>query len=572
MTLAADPPQPFIPWQATRLSARRVLVLAAHPDDEVFGCGASLYLHQQEGAEVCVIILTDGAYGAEQGEAQNAVMQERLAESRAAAQVLGLDEQAIECWQLPDGQLEYTEPLVERLRVCIHEGSFDLIYAPSLMELHPDHCALAISTAEAVRRIGSSQVGLRLAFYEVSAPLRPNTLVDITALVTRKRQAMECFGSQNVRQRYAQQIAALNTYRSYTLGLEVQAAEAFEVVDAAALQANHLALLDSDYTYRRLRGHGTCIAQDMPLVSIIVRSMDRSTLARTLASVHTQTYSHIEVLVVAANGSVHRPLHELPGQSSERIQMHLIASAQALGRSQAANAGLAAAKGRFLMFLDDDDTILPHHVAALVATLQASLQENAIAAYADISAVDAQGQQVRLFSEAFDPIRLLIENYLPIHAVLFRRTAYEAGARFDEALPVCEDWDFWQSVAAYGHFLHVPQVGGHYHLQAGEQSSGVWQQGQQEAVRQAMLSVYQKRLPDYSSDQIWAVFDAARQQRLCEQQAAKDASQAALQIAQLQEQLSTAQSQTQQLLASSSWRITAPLWALRQFFSSSFKT
>ena len=29
MTLAADPPQPFIPWQATRLSARRVLVLAA---------------------------------------------------------------------------------------------------------------------------------------------------------------------------------------------------------------------------------------------------------------------------------------------------------------------------------------------------------------------------------------------------------------------------------------------------------------------------------------------------------------------------------------------------------------
>lgn len=572
MTLSAASPPPFIPWQATRLSARRVLVLAAHPDDEVFGCGASLYLHRQEGTEVRVIILTDGAYGAAHRQAQQAVMQERFAESRAAAQVLGLDEQAIDCWQLPDGQLEYAESLVERLRVLIQEGGFDLVYAPSLMELHPDHCALAMAAAEAVRRIGGH---LRLAFYEVSAPLRPNTLVDITAVIERKRKAMDCFTSQNARQRYAQQIAALNIYRSYTLGLEVQAAEAFEVVDSAAIQANHLALLDSDYTYRRLRGRSTCIAQDEPLVSIIVRSMDRSTLARALASVHAQTYPHIEVLVVAANGSAHRPLHEIPGQASERIQTRLIASAQALERSQAANAGLASARGQLLMFLDDDDSILPHHVAALVEALQAPLQQNAIAAYADISAVDAQGQQVRLFNEAFDATRLLIENYIPIHAVLFRRTAYDSGARFDEALPLCEDWDFWQSVAAYGHFLHIPQVGGHYHLQTGEQTSGVWQASQQEAIRHAMLAVYRKRLPDYSAEQIWGVFNAARQQHAYAQQVTQvtqAAQQAAQQISQLQEQLLAAQTQTQQLLASSSWRITAPLRALRRFFSPSSKT
>jgi predicted RNase H-like nuclease (RuvC/YqgF family) len=75
-----------------------------------------------------------------------------------------------------------------------------------------------------------------LAFYEVGAPLRPNHLVDISAVADSKRQAMATFESQLAQQRYDVHIAALNTFRTYTVAGDVAAVEALIVVGADQLE------------------------------------------------------------------------------------------------------------------------------------------------------------------------------------------------------------------------------------------------------------------------------------------------------------------------------------------------
>src|SRR5262245_17136508 len=104
-----------------------------------------------------------------------------------------------------------------------------------------------------------------------------------------------------------------------------------------------------------------------PLVSILVRSMDRPTLRRALDSVAAQDYPAIEVVVVGASGASHAP----PPSTIGQFPVRFVASKYPLPRAEAANAALEAARGEWLNFLDDDDELLPSHVSTLRAALDA---------------------------------------------------------------------------------------------------------------------------------------------------------------------------------------------------------
>jgi uncharacterized coiled-coil protein SlyX len=161
-----------------------------------------------------------------------------------------------------------------------------------------------------------------------------------------------------------------------------------------------------------------------------------------------------------------------------------------LRRAQAANRGLDAASGDFALFLDDDDLLLPDHLSRLAGTLQS--QPDAPAAFADV----VQGrfeaglwQPLHCFEASFDPIRLLFENYLPIHGVLFRRSLPGARPRFDETFDLFEDWDFWLQMAAHGAFAHLPGVSARY-VVSGVQQSDVFSES---AIAQATRArLYEK--------------------------------------------------------------------------------
>lgn len=440
----------LVPYHAVaEIPARGVLVLAPHADDEVFGCGGAVAAHVRAGVPVGVIVLTDGAMHGEPSQ--------RAQESRAAAQVLGYG--TPEFWSYPDRGLRCEEELVQRIVLAIAGRAADLLYAPSPWELHPDHRQTAAAAGEAVRR-----TGIRIAYYEVGAPLRPNLLLDISALAETKARAMQCFGSQLGYQDYARQIRALNEYRSYSLPAAVAAAEAYLLLCAADLDsglAEALAALPVS-----LGGAPSPEAAQPagPLVSILVRSVDREHLQEALDSVALQTYPNIEVVVVAAHPD-HRRLPERCG----RFPLRLVPTDEGLPRSRAANKAMAQARGDYLLFLDDDDWLMPGHIARLAHVLQR--QPHAPAVYTGVALASPDGVLLgQAFDLPFDGVRQLAGNLTPIQAVLFRKELVAQGCRFDEALDRFEDWDFWLQVARQGAMVHLPGVSAAYRIHP---SSGV---------------------------------------------------------------------------------------------------
>jgi LmbE family N-acetylglucosaminyl deacetylase/glycosyltransferase involved in cell wall biosynthesis/GT2 family glycosyltransferase len=460
--------------------ARHVLVIAPHADDEVFGCGGTLRRFVQAGVRITVIVVTDGELGGEAGA--QVLRTTREAESSAAAERLGYS--APTFWRLPDYGVQYGETLVSRVIDALRAANPDLVFAPAPTELHPDHQALALAAAEAVRRLGGER---SVAFYEVSAPLVPNMLIDITGVEEEKRAAMQCFTSQLEQQRYDEHIAALNRYRSYTLGGGVRSAEAFFFASAEELAGGFLPLYESALARRRRLGIAVDGAE-MPLVSIIVRSIDRPTLAEALASVAAQTYPNIELVVVNAKGAAHSALPDY----GHRLLLQLIDTGVPLKRSAAANAGLQAARGEYLAFLDDDDTLDPDHVSDLVSVLRKE-GGNTIA-YSGVRGIDRSDPQrkvTRIFGEPFESrAKLLAGNFIPSQALLFSRQAIENGARFDESLDVYEDWDFWLQLAEKARFVYVDRVSATYFTGGSSEVSPLAYDP--EAVRRAAHALFEK--------------------------------------------------------------------------------
>lgn len=330
----------LVPYQAVPyFSCTHALVFAPHPDDEVFGCGGAIMRHVEQEIPVTVIIVTDGAFGVNTEESSDYILL-RQQESIAAAEILGYG--TPQFWKYSDRQITYSEKFVQEILKTIQDSKADLIYAPSVFEMHPDHRAIGMAVVEAIRRIGKDT---QIALYEIGMPMRPNKLLDITNLIERKAAAMSCFTSQNTRQRYDLHIAALNRYRSYTLPASITAAEAYILLSAEELTQDPLKLYQSEYSRQKALGL-VLDDQDIPLVSIIVRNSNRPTLSETLDSVALQTYPKIEVVLVNAKGATHSDVGEWCGN----FPIRLIDSHEPLPRSRAANVGLKAAHGKYLIF------------------------------------------------------------------------------------------------------------------------------------------------------------------------------------------------------------------------------
>lgn len=219
-----------IPYEASPLpvaGVRRVLVVAPHPDDEVFGCGGCAALYADAGIPVRALVLTDGGlWGVP--PAGIGIVQARQEEARRAARVLGCEEPVFGPYA--DRSLQEQAGLVDLIVQQAQAQGADLLLAPSPWEVHPDHYATAMAAVEAIVRLGQ---GHTLVQYEVGAALLPNVLVDITPVWARKQAAMACFESQLAMQRYDRHVSAQNVQRTYTLGAAVQAAEGTRVATPA---------------------------------------------------------------------------------------------------------------------------------------------------------------------------------------------------------------------------------------------------------------------------------------------------------------------------------------------------
>ncbi|WP_308162284.1 glycosyltransferase family 2 protein [Bacillus sp. ISL-18] len=175
----------------------------------------------------------------------------------------------------------------------------------------------------------------------------------------------------------------------------------------------------------------------MNKVSIIIPAYNSmKTISRSLTSCLEQTYNNIEIVVID-DGSKDQTREIVNLFNDSRIKYYYFENS---GRSMARNRGIERATGRYIQFLDSDDTLEKDMVERAVAILESNPEVDAVQCGTNY------WKENKLVSVSkVKPLKnikkvLLRKNIFPIHSVVFKS---ELAANFPDGLSHCEDWYFW---------------------------------------------------------------------------------------------------------------------------------
>ncbi|HUN81519.1 MAG TPA: glycosyltransferase [Phycisphaerae bacterium] len=178
-----------------------------------------------------------------------------------------------------------------------------------------------------------------------------------------------------------------------------------------------------------------------PAVSVIIPTHNRATLlVAALDSVAGQTFRDFEVIVVD-DGST-EPIEEAVGGHVVRPK---VLRQPNLGPAAARNRGIYAARGDLVAFLDSDDLWLPTKLERFLGALEKD--PGCPLFFGPMSAIDAAGAAVPgrtkpCFGGNITE-RLFCSSFIHVPTVVCRKKLLIDARGFDEALPVCEDYDLW---------------------------------------------------------------------------------------------------------------------------------
>ena len=198
-------------------------------------------------------------------------------------------------------------------------------------------------------------------------------------------------------------------------------------------------------------------------VSIIIPTYNHARFLRAaIESALRQTRPALEVIVVDDGSTDETP--EILAQFDDRI---CVRWQENRGPAAARNAGIAAARGDFLLFLDSDDVLLPACVELQRARFEAEPSLGLV--YSDVEFFDVKGTLVRVSNQGLEGRvareLLLLEGPVITSAgsgiMVPRRVAEEVGG-FDDRLLASEDWDFCYRVASRYPIGRVAQTLLHY--------------------------------------------------------------------------------------------------------------
>lgn len=179
----------------------KVLCVAAHPDDELLGVGATLARHAKAGDQVTAAVLCEGVsmrYAPERHA-------EVRAQSKRAAELIGMD---VRLGNLPDQKLD-TLSLTEvasHVEKLIEELKPDRVYTHFSGDINRDHRVIAEAVLVATRPYAAPSVSEVLMFEtpsatEWSAPellpsFHPNVFVDVSETLEQKIRAFLCYSAE----------------------------------------------------------------------------------------------------------------------------------------------------------------------------------------------------------------------------------------------------------------------------------------------------------------------------------------------------------------------------------------
>jgi N-acetylglucosamine malate deacetylase 1 len=219
----------------------KVLVLAAHPDDEALGCGGTIAKHSINGDDISVVILAEGLTSRDRyrnREIHEKELSELAISAKKANQILGTSSLILH--DFPDNRMDSIDLLdiIKIVEDYIQKIKPEIIYTHHSGDINIDHRRIHEAVVTACRPYPDQAVKT-LLFFEVasstewqspiSAPFfAPNWFNDISATLECKLLALEAYGSEMHQWPHARSIKALESLARWRgAGIGVNAAEAF---------------------------------------------------------------------------------------------------------------------------------------------------------------------------------------------------------------------------------------------------------------------------------------------------------------------------------------------------------
>lgn len=220
-----------------------MLVVAAHPDDEVLGCGGTIIKHCKRGDEVHVMIMAEGVTSRtnEHSIKSNEKALERLhANAFQASKIMGVS--SVNLALFPDNRMDSVNLLdvIKKIEDEVEDFGPDIVYTHHMGDVNIDHRITHEAVVTACRPMPGKTVRKMLFFETLSSTewqmsvtnkvFLPNFFVDVEIEFEQKIEALKCYESEMrlyPHSRSYDAVKILSCFRGFSVGKKC--VEAFEV-------------------------------------------------------------------------------------------------------------------------------------------------------------------------------------------------------------------------------------------------------------------------------------------------------------------------------------------------------
>jgi glycosyltransferase involved in cell wall biosynthesis len=193
-----------------------------------------------------------------------------------------------------------------------------------------------------------------------------------------------------------------------------------------------------------------------PSVSVVIAAYNMAQyVEQAVRSVLTQTYADLEVVVIddGSKDDIAAVMRKFAGDDRVRFLPQ-----ENQGQPKAKNAGIKAARGKYIAFCDADDLWearklerqLPHFENAAVGVV-----------YSATATIDGGGAKTGEISgrgpSGYVLPQLFVKNFVPFGTAIVRRSVLDSCGMFDESFAMGIDWDLWLRVARNWQFAFVDE-------------------------------------------------------------------------------------------------------------------
>ncbi|WP_452221573.1 PIG-L deacetylase family protein [Lacinutrix salivirga] len=217
----------------------KILVIAAHPDDEILGVGGTMSKLAKMGKEVDVLIFTDGS--STQYFDNSAILEDKFIEAKLANEAVGA--RLLNRLDFPDMRLDTVAHVDKNIALTkiISEGEYDTVFIQNGSDINKDHRELFESTVVACRPYPNQKVNHLLSYYVNSStewgnilldnPFKPNVFIDIKDTISHKLDAMSHYKTELRDYPHPRSIDGINNSSKYFGNMiGVEHAEAFKLI------------------------------------------------------------------------------------------------------------------------------------------------------------------------------------------------------------------------------------------------------------------------------------------------------------------------------------------------------